>query len=239
MAFRAFYALPVDNFTTSTGQSTNAVHGFVSMFLSLLDNEQPTHVAVAFDLPGGTFRTEEYAEYKGTRDETPQPFLGQVELIQEVLEAMGVKALTAPGYEADDILATLATSAQAEGMEVLICSGDRDSFQMVTEQCTVLYPVKGVSTLRRMTPHEVEERYGVTPDRYPHLAALVGETSDNLPGVPGVGPKTAAKWLNLYDGLDGVIAHADQIKGKAGQVHYQLLTSEPCPSSSTPEPSTR
>ena len=217
MAFRAFYALPVDNFTTSTGQSTNAVHGFVSMFLSLLDNEQPTHVAVAFDLPGGTFRTEEYAEYKGTRDETPQPFLGQVELIQEVLEAMGVKTLTAPGYEADDILATLAVSAQAEGMEVLICSGDRDSFQTVTEQCTVLYPVKGVSTLRRMTPHEVEERYGVTPERYPHLAALVGETSDNLPGVPGVGPKTAAKWLNLYDGLDGVIAHADQIKGKAGQ----------------------
>ena len=217
MAFRAFYALPVDNFTTSTGQSTNAVHGFVSMFLSLLDNERPTHVAVAFDLPGGTFRTEEYAEYKGTRDETPQPFLGQVELIQEVLEAMGVTALTAPGYEADDILATLAASAQDEGMEVLICSGDRDSFQTVTERCTVLYPVKGVSTLRRMTPQEVEERYGVTPERYPHLAALVGETSDNLPGVPGVGPKTAAKWINLYDGLDGVIAHADQIKGKAGQ----------------------
>ena len=217
MAFRAFYALPVDNFTTSTGQSTNAVHGFVSMFLSLLENERPTHVAVAFDLPGGTFRTEQYAEYKGTRDETPQPFLGQVELIQEVLEAMGVRAITAPGYEADDILATLATSAQTEGMEVLICSGDRDSFQTVTDRCTVLYPVKGVSTLRRMTPVEVEERYGVTPERYPHLAALVGETSDNLPGVPGVGPKTAAKWLNLYDGLDGVIAHADQIKGKAGQ----------------------
>ena len=143
MAFRAFYALPVDNFTTSTGQSTNAVHGFVSMFLSLLENERPTHVAVAFDLPGGTFRTEEYAEYKGTRDETPQPFLGQVELIEEVLEAMGVKALTAPGYEADDILATLAASAQTEGMEVLLCSGDRDSFQTVTERCTVLYPVKG------------------------------------------------------------------------------------------------
>ena len=217
MAFRAFYALPVDNFTTSTGQSTNAVHGFVSMFLSLLENERPTHVAVAFDLPGGTFRTEEYADYKGTRDETPQPFLGQVELIQEVLAATGVKALTAPGYEADDVLATLATLAQAEGMEVLICSGDRDSFQTITERCTVLYPVKGVSTLRRMTPEEVEVRYGVTPERYPHLAALVGETSDNLPGVPGVGPKTAAKWLNLHDGLDGVIAHADQIKGKAGQ----------------------
>ena len=217
MAFRAFYALPVDSFTTSTGQSTNAVHGFVSMFLSLLEHEEPTHVAVAFDLPGGTFRTEEYADYKGTRDETPEPFVGQVELIEDVLEAMNVRALTASGYEADDILATLAASAQAEGMEVLVCSGDRDSFQTVTDRCTVLYPVKGVSTLRRMTPEEVEKRYGVPPQRYPQLAALVGETSDNLPGVPGVGPKTAAKWITLYDGLDGVIARADQIKGKAGQ----------------------
>ncbi len=217
MAFRAFYALPVDNFTTSTGQATNAVHGFTSMFLSLLEGEAPTHAAVAFDLPGGPFRTEEYAEYKGTREETPQPFTGQVELIEEVLGAMGVRTITAPGYEADDILATLAASAQDEGLEVLVCSGDRDSFQTVTERCTVLYPVKGVSTLRRMTPQEVEERYGVTPERYPDLAALVGETSDNLPGVPGVGPKTAAKWIGLYDGLEGVIAHAEDIKGKAGQ----------------------
>ena len=217
MAFRAFYALPVDSFTTSTGQTTNAVHGFVSMFLSLIEQEEPTHVAVAFDLPGGTFRTQEYAEYKGTRDETPAPFIGQVELIEDVLKAMNVRALTASGYEADDILATLAASAQAEGMEVLVCSGDRDSFQTVTDRCTVLYPIKGVSTLRRMTPGEVEDRYGVPPQRYPQLAALVGEPSDNLPGVPGVGPKTAAKWINLYDGLDGVIAHADRIKGKAGQ----------------------
>ncbi|CAM2770119.1 DNA polymerase I [Actinomyces slackii] len=217
MAFRAFYALPVDNFTTSTGQATNAVHGFISMFLSLVESEAPTHVAVAFDLPGGTFRTEEYAEYKGTRDETPQPFIGQVELIQDVLGAMAIPAITAPGYEADDILATLARQAQEQGLEVLICSGDRDSFQTVTDRCTVLYPVKGVSTLRRMTPQEVEERYGVPPERYPHLAALVGESSDNLPGVPGVGPKTAAKWITLYDGLDGVIAHAEEIKGKAGQ----------------------
>nr|WP_235954122.1 DNA polymerase I [Actinomyces faecalis] len=217
MAFRAFFALPVDSFTTSTGQATNAVHGFTSMFLSLLEQEQPTHVAVAFDLPGGTFRTQEYADYKGTRDETPQPFIGQIELIEEMLTAFGVRSVTAPGFEADDILATLATQAQGEDMEVLICSGDRDSFQTVTDRCTVLYPVKGVSTLRRMTPQEVQERYGVPPERYPHLAALVGETSDNLPGVPGVGPKTAAKWINLYDGLEGVIAHAEQIKGKAGQ----------------------
>ena len=216
MAFRAYYALPVDSFTTSTGQATNAVHGFTSMLLSLLEQERPSHLAVAFDLPGGTFRTREYPGYKATRDETPRPFIEQVELIGDLLTAMGMRAVTAPDYEADDVLATLAAQARAEGMEVLICSGDRDSFQLITEDCTVLYPVRGVSALRRMTPAEVEERYGVSPERYPHLAALVGETSDNLPGVPGVGPKTAAKWLNLYDGLDGVIAHAGQIRGRAG-----------------------
>ena len=216
MAFRAYYALPVDSFTTSTGQATNAVHGFLSMLLSLLEQERPTHLAVAFDLPGGTFRTREYPGYKANRDETPQPLIGQIELIGDLLAAMGVRAVTAPDYEADDVLATLAARARAEGLEVLVCSGDRDSFQLITENCTVLYPVRGVSALRRMTPAQVEERYGVSPERYPHLAALVGETSDNLPGVPGVGPKTAAKWLNLYDGLDGVIAHAGQIRGRAG-----------------------
>ena len=217
MAFRAYYALPVDSFTTSTGQATNAVHGFLSMLLSLLEQERPTHLAVAFDLPGGTFRTREYPDYKANRDETPQPLIGQIELIEDILAAMGVRAVTAPDYEADDVLATLASRAQAEDLEVLVCSGDRDSFQLITENCTVLQPVRGGSAPRRMTPAQVRERYGVSPERYPHLAALVGETSDNLPGVPGVGPKTAAKWLNLYDGLDGVIAHADQIKGKAGQ----------------------
>ena len=216
MAFRAYYALPVDSFTTSTGQATNAVHGFISTLLSLLEQERPTHLAVAFDLPGGTFRTREYPGYKANRDETPQPLIGQIELIEDLLAAMGVRAVTAPDYEADDVLATLAARAQAEGLEVLVCSGDRDSFQLITENCTVLQPVRGGSAPRRMTPARVRERYGVSPERYPHLAALVGETSDNLPGVPGVGPKTAAKWLNLYDGLDGVIAHAGQIRGRAG-----------------------
>ena len=216
MAFRAYYALPVDSFTTSTGQATNAVHGFLSTLLSLLEQERPTHLAVAFDLPGGTFRTRQYPGYKATRDETPRPFIGQIELIEDILAAMGVRAVTAPDYEADDVLATLAARAQAEGLEVLVCSGDRDSFQLITENCTVLQPVRGGSAPRRMTPARVRERYGVSPERYPHLAALVGETSDNLPGVPGVGPKTAAKWLNLYDGLDGVIAHAGQIRGRAG-----------------------
>ena len=216
MAFRAYYALPVDSFTTSTGQATNAVHGFISTLLSLLEQERPTHLAVAFDLPGGTFRTREYPGYKANRDETPQPLIGQIELIGDLLAAMGVRAVTAPDYEADDVLATLAARAQAEGLEVLVCSGDRDSFQLITENCAVLQPVRGGSAPRRMTPARVRERYGVSPERYPHLAALVGETSDNLPGVPGVGPKTAAKWLNLYDGLDGVIAHAGQIRGRAG-----------------------
>ncbi|WP_447926003.1 DNA polymerase I [Georgenia muralis] len=217
MAFRAFYALPAENFSTTTGQHTNAVYGFVSMLINLMAEERPTHVAVAFDVAGGTFRTEDYAEYKGNRDAAPAPFQGQVPLIQEVMGAMNVPILEKAGFEADDILATLATQASAAGLEVLICSGDRDTFQLVDEAVTVLYPVKGVSTMNRMTPAAVAEKYGLPPERYPDLAALVGETSDNLPGVPGVGPKTAAKWIVQYDGLDNVIAHADLIGGKAGQ----------------------
>ncbi len=217
MAFRAFYALPAENFSTKTGQVTNAVYGFLSMLIKLLADERPTHLAVAFDVSDQTFRTEEYAEYKGTRDATPAPFKGQVPLIQEILHAMNVPVLEKDNYEADDILATLATQAEASGLEVLICSGDRDTFQLVTDQVTVLYPIRGVSTLSRMTPEAVLEKYGVGPARYPDLAALVGETSDNLPGVPGVGPKTAAKWVNQYDGLENVIANVDLIGGKAGQ----------------------
>ncbi|WP_341360845.1 DNA polymerase I [Georgenia sp. M64] len=217
MAFRAFYALPAENFSTTTGQHTNAVYGFVSMLINLMAEERPTHVAVAFDVAGGTFRTEDYAEYKGNRDAAPAPFQGQVPLIQEVMGAMNVPVLEKAGFEADDILATLATQAAAAGLEVLICSGDRDTFQLVDEAVTVLYPVKGVSTMNRMTPTAVADKYGLPPERYPDLAALVGETSDNLPGVPGVGPKTAAKWIVQYDGLDNVIAHADLIGGKAGQ----------------------
>lgn len=217
MAFRAFYALPPENFSTKTGQVTNAVYGFFSMLIKLLAEERPTHLAVAFDVSGGTFRTEQYAEYKGTRDAAPAPFQGQVPLIQEVLRAMNVPYLEKPNFEADDILATLATQATAAGLEVLIISGDRDTFQLVTDQVTVLYPVRGVSTLTRMTPAAVEEKYGVVPARYPDLAALVGETSDNLPGVPGVGPKTAAKWIAQYDGLENVVAHANLVGGKAGE----------------------
>lgn len=217
MAFRAYFALPVDNFVTAQGVHTNAIHGFLSMLVRLLNAEQPTHVAVAFDEAGGTFRTREYPDYKATRDDTPELFRPQVPLIEEVLAAMGIVALTKPDYEADDILATLSHVGEAAGMEVLVVSGDRDSFQLVTDRVTVLYPVKGVSELARMTPAAVEAKYGVSPQQYPDLAALVGETSDNLPGVPGVGPKTAAKWIHTYGGLEGILAHADQIPGKAGQ----------------------
>ena len=216
MAFRAFYALPPDNFVTATGQHTNAVYGFVSMLARLLETEQPTHVAVAFDVSRHSFRTQEYPEYKGTRDATPEEFKGQVELIREVLDAMGIVSLSREGFEADDILATLAYRAGNDGATVLVVSGDRDSFQTVTDNVTVLYPGTGPGDLRRMTPQAVEEKYGVPPHRYPEIAAIVGETSDNLPGVPGVGPKTAAQWINKYDGLDNLLARADEIGGKRG-----------------------
>ncbi|MDO9455311.1 MAG: DNA polymerase I [Nocardioides sp.] len=216
LAYRAFFALPVENFSTTTGQHTNAVFGFTSMLINMLRDEKPTHIAVAFDVSRQTFRLEEYAEYKAKRNKSPDEFGGQLALIEEVLDALRIPYLKKPGFEADDIIATLTTQALAADMDVLILSGDRDSFQLVTEHSTLLYPMRGVSEMARHTPATVEAKYGVTPDRYPELAALVGEDSDNLPGIPGVGPKTAAKWIATYDGLDNLITHADEIKGKAG-----------------------
>lgn len=217
MAFRAFFALPADSFTDGRGQSTNAVYGFTRMMFNVVASERPTHVAVAFDLPGGTFRDRIYDQYKAGRDETPAQFHGQIALIQQVLDAMGITWLAVEDFEADDIIATLATRAAADGGEALIVSSDRDAIQLVTETVTLLQPVKGVTELRRMDPAAVAEKYQVPPERYPDLAALVGESADNLPGVPGVGPKTAAKWINQFGGLEEVLAHADEITGKAGQ----------------------
>ncbi len=217
LAYRAFFALPVENFSTTTGQHTNAVYGFTSMLINVLRDEEPSHLAVAFDASRQTFRLEEYAEYKAKRNKTPEEFSSQLPLIREVLDALRVPHLEQQGYEADDIIATLTTQALQAGYEVLILTGDRDSLQLVTPDATVLYPTRGVSELSRMTPAAVEEKYGLPPERYPELAALVGEDSDNLPGVPGVGPKTAAKWISQYDGLDNVVARADEIKGKAGE----------------------
>ncbi|WP_024288476.1 DNA polymerase I [Cellulomonas sp. KRMCY2] len=217
MAYRAFFALPVENFATTTGEPTNAVYGFTAMLANLLRDERPTHVAVAFDAGRTTFRTERYPSYKGTRDATPPEFKGQVPLIKEILDSLRVATLEKVNFEADDIIATLTTRAVADGMDVLVCTGDRDALQLVGDAVTVLYPRKGVSDLVRYTPAAVEEKYGLAPARYPDLAALVGETSDNLPGVPGVGPKTAAKWIAMYGGLDGVLAAAPEIAGKAGE----------------------
>ncbi len=217
LAYRAFFALPVENFTTATGQHTNAVYGFTSMLANVLRDEQPTHVAVAFDKSRQTFRLEQYAEYKAKRNKTPDEFSSQLPLIQQLLDTFRITHLTHAGYEADDIIATLTTQGLADGFEVLILTGDRDSLQLVTPDSTVLYPMRGVSELARMTPEAVESKYGVPPHRYPELAALVGEDSDNLPGIPGVGPKTAAKWISTYDGLDNVVARAEEVKGKAGE----------------------
>jgi DNA polymerase-1 len=218
LAFRAFYALPVDSFQNRDGQHTNAIHGFLSMLISLLQNEKPTHLAVAFDISRYSFRTREYPEYKGTRGETPPEFVGQIPLLEEALKAMGVQTLSKEDYEADDILATLANEGATSGYRVLVVSGDRDAIQMVNDDVLLLYPnARGVSELKRYDRDAVFERYGVEPHQYPDVAALVGEASDNLIGVDKVGEKTAVKWINLYGSLDEVLAHAEEIKGVVGQ----------------------
>lgn len=217
LAFRAFYALSPDSFKTPDGQHTNAVHGFISMLLNILQAEKPTHLAVAFDLSRSSFRTEEYPEYKGTRGETPPEFNGQTELLREALTAMNIKTITRENFEADDILASLADQSGDKGFNVFVVSGDRDTFQLISESTTILYPVKGVLNLARMDDAAVLEKYGIHAKQYPDLAALVGETSDNLPGIPGVGPKTAAKWLQAHGTLEGVLAAADSIAGKVGE----------------------
>lgn len=217
LAFRAFYALNPSNFRTPDGQYTNAVHGFISMLLNLLEGEKPTHLAVAFDISGPSFRAIEYPEYKGNRGETPEEFFGQTELLEEAMKAMNITTLTKKDYEADDILASLADQAADAGYRVLVVSGDRDTFQLISENTTILYPIKGVMNLARMNDEAVVERYGIHARQYPDLAALVGETSDNLPGIPGVGPKTAAKWLQSFGDLDGVLSNAEEIPGKVGQ----------------------
>ena len=214
LAYRAFHGLPVENFATSSGQHTNAVYGFVSMLVNVLKDRKPSHLVVAFDVSRKTFRSERYPEYKATRAKTPPEFKGQVELIKQVLESLNIRVVEADGFEADDILATL---AKACDFPVSIISGDRDSFQLVDERVTILYPRKGMSDLVLMTPDSIFEKYGVTPVQYRTLAALVGETSDNLPGVPGVGPKTAAKWIAEYGELENILAIADSIGGKVGE----------------------
>ena len=225
MAYRAFFALPVENFTTAQGQHTNAIYGFTTMLISLLKDEKPTHVAVAFDVSRKTFRTEIYPEYKANRAKTPDEFRSQMGYLHDLVKGFGISQFEVEGFEADDIIATITRQAEKDGAEVLICTGDRDSFQLVSQQTTVLYPKRGVSELARMTPAAVQEKYGMTPIQYPDFAALRGDPSDNLPSIPGVGEKTAAKWIIEYRDLENLLNCAAEIPGKAGESLRQNLES--------------
>ena len=217
MAYRAFYALPAENFTTAQGQHTNAIYGFATMLLSLLTSEKPTHVAVAFDVSRKTFRSEIFPEYKANRAKTPDEFRSQMSYLHELVTAFGITTFEVEGFEADDIIATITKQAERENAQVFICTGDRDSFQLVNEKTTVLYPKRGVSDLTRMTPDAVQEKYGMSPEQYPDFAALRGDPSDNLPSVPGVGEKTASKWIVEYGSLHELIANIDKLGGRVGQ----------------------
>ncbi|OBF18325.1 DNA polymerase I [Mycobacterium kubicae] len=216
LAFRAFYALPAENFKTRGGLTTNAVYGFTAMLINLLRDEAPSHIAAAFDVSRQTFRSERYPEYKANRSATPDEFHGQIDITKEVLNALGITVLSEPGFEADDLIATLATQAEHEGYRVLVVTGDRDSLQLVSDDVTVLYPRKGVSELTRFTPEAVVEKYGLTPKQYPDFAALRGDPSDNLPGIPGVGEKTASKWIIEYGSLQSLVDNVDSVRGKVG-----------------------
>ncbi len=215
LAYRAFFALPPD-LATTTGQPTNAVYGFTSMLIKMLQDEQPTHVAVAFDRSEPTFRHEQYVEYKANRKETPGDLRNQFGLIFEVLDALGIARLSVPGYEADDIIATLASQAVNAGMDVLIVTGDRDVLQLVNPHVTALMTRRGITEMTRFTPEEVVAKYGLTPAQYPDFAAIRGDPSDNLPNIPGVGEKTAAKWIADFGSLAQLVNRVNEVKGKAG-----------------------
>ncbi|TDV42584.1 DNA polymerase I [Actinophytocola oryzae] len=223
MAYRAFYALKEANLVTKTGQHTEGVYGFTSMLINLLRDEAPTHLAVCFDVSRKTFRSEQYAEYKANRSATPDEFKGQISLIKDVLATLAIPSLDKDGYEADDLIATLTTQATADGYSVLILTGDRDAFQLVNDQVTVIYPTRGVSTVSRMDPEAVHTKTGVRPDQYADFAALRGDPSDNLPKIPGVGEKTVAKWINQFGSLNDLVDRVDEVKGKAGDALRENL----------------
>jgi len=216
LAYRAFYALPAENFVSSSGQHTNAIYGFASMLINLITSEKPTHIATAFDVSRKTFRSERFPEYKANRSSTPDEFRSQTSYLFDLVHGFGIRHFAVEGFEADDIIATLAKRAESDGFEILICTGDRDSFQLINSKTTVLYPKRGVTDLARMTPDAVIEKYGLTPEQYPDFAALRGDPSDNLPSIPGVGEKTAAKWIAEYGSLKKLIENIETVGGKVG-----------------------
>ena len=213
LAFRAFFALP-DTLVTSSGQITNAVYGFTAMLIKLLADERPQAVIVCFDKGAPQFRIDRYPEYKANRPETPDAFRQQLPLIREVLTALRIPMVELEGYEADDLLATLTKHCREEGSEVVIVTGDRDILQLVRDGVSVIMTRRGISDVIRYDGPTVVERYGVTPEKWIDFVALKGETSDNLPGIPGVGDKTAAQLINKYGDIDQVIAHADELTPK-------------------------
>ena len=217
LAFRAFYALPTD-LATPDGTVTNAVFGFTSMLVKVLADEQPDDIAVVFDAPGRTFRDDLDADYKAGRKETPDLFVPQLPLIHEVLDALEIPKLEIEGVEADDVIATLATRAADEGIDVIVVTGDRDAYQLVRDpHVKVLYNRRGVSDYVLYDEAGIVERTGVTAAQYPEYAALRGDTSDNLPGVPGIGEKTAAKLVTTYGDLEGIFEHLDELPPKQRQ----------------------
>jgi DNA polymerase-1 len=224
LAYRAFFALPVENFATSTGQHTNAVYGFASMIINLIRDEKPTHIATAFDVSRKTFRSEKFPEYKANRASTPDEFRSQISYINELLDSFRIPHFELEGFEADDVIATFVDKFKHDA-EIVICTGDRDSFQLVDDGVTVLYPKKGVTELARMTPDAVQEKYGLTPAQYPDFAALRGDPSDNLPSIPGVGEKTATKWIQEFGSLKELVAKVDTVPGKAGDALRHSLSS--------------
>ena len=213
LAYRAFFALP-DTLRTQHGDLTNAVYGFTSMLIKMLADRRPDAITVAFDKGRDVARTEAYPEYKANRSSPPDEFRPQVDLIKQVLASMDIPVVEVAGVEADDVLATIAARAIAKGFHAYIVTGDRDAMQLVGDDLTVLYTLRGISEMAEMTPEAVEERYGIPPSSYVAYASLRGDNSDNLPGVPGVGEKTAAKLITQFGDLDGVFANIDQIGGK-------------------------
>ncbi|MEZ0236028.1 MAG: 5'-3' exonuclease H3TH domain-containing protein, partial [Actinomycetota bacterium] len=213
LSYRAFFALPPSLATTS-GQVTNAVYGFTSMLIKLLAEERPDLIAVAFDVGRPTVRLDKYAEYKAGRPETPDEFRQQLGLIVEVLETLRIPVIGIEGHEADDAIATLALRALEQGIDVVVVTADRDFFQLVRPGLTVMFNVKGISDIRRYDVEAVTERFGLPPEKYLDYVALKGDASDNIPGVPGVGEKTASKLVQDFGSVEELLTRTDELKGK-------------------------
>ena len=211
---RAFYALPV--LSTASGEYTNAVYGFFNMLFSMLDRLEPGYAAVAFDRKEPTFRHKQFAEYKAGRKPMPDELIPQFPLLKSALEEINMPFIEMPGYEADDLLGTLSLMGENSGLECCVLSGDKDVLQLVSDRTTVFLTKKGISELETYTPAFLMEKMGLEPGQIVDLKALMGDSSDNIPGIPGIGEKTALKLLGEYKNVDNLLAHADEIKGKLG-----------------------